>query len=491
MSKFTDTQLNALVPTPKKLQVEDGDLILAPYISTDYEPFAAFANTFCESIEKIFSKKNIASVKEGGIVLSYNAVLPENAYTFDTLGETAILSASSCEGIAYAVSTLTNLVSFEGGELRIRRVHIEDAPDKDYRTLMVDLGREWHPAHLIYRYIDVCFMFKIKYLHLHFMDDPIYTLPSRVLPDVTKNSPHYTFEDIEGFRAYANARGVSIIPEIEVPGHAIALIKAYPELFGLRIEGDASAAEIITEQGDRVSTDGILCAGNKESLDAVLALINEVCDLFPESKYINVGCDEANINAWNYCTECKKYMKEHNQKNVEEMYCEFVGKITSATIARGKTPIVWEGFPKEYSYLVPKETVVLSWENHYNFTEDLLADGFRIINASWQPLYIIPAYDRGWACEDIYAWNVYNWQHWWVNSRATINPVNVAPTDQVIGAQICSWESTYDQEINKIFDSLSTMSERTWNVRRVCSHEAFAARLRPFVMRTARLIQDR
>ena len=489
MSRYTDYNLKCLVPTPKSLKKAEGDLKLAPYITAEYEGFSEYTKTFCDTIAKI-CRKDVFSIGEGGVILRLNAALKKSSYVLDTLGDQAILEASDSEGILYALSTLVSILAFEEG-LEVCRVHIEDAPDKNYRTLMVDLGREWKPAHLVYRYIDICFMMKIKYLHLHFMDDQLYTLPSRVLPHVTDNSPYYSFEDIEGFRAYANARGVSIIPEIEVPGHAIALIKAYPELFGLRIEGDASAAEIITEQGDKVSTDGILCAGNKESVDAVLALINEVCDLFPESKYINVGGDEANINAWNYCSECKKYMKEHNQSSVKEMYCEFVGKITSAAIARGKTPIVWEGFPKEYSYLVPKETVVLSWENHYNFTEDLLADGFRIINASWQPLYIIPAYDRGWACEDIYAWNVYNWQHWWVNSRATINPVNVTPTEQVIGAQICSWESTYDQEINKIFDSLSTMSERTWNVRRVCSHEAFAARLRPFVMRTARLIQDR
>ena len=151
------------------------------------------------------------------------------------------------------------------------------------------------------------------------MDDQLYTLPSHVLPKVTDNSPHYTFEDIEGFREYANARGVNIIPEIEVPGHAIQLIKAYPALMGLRIKGDASAAEIITEQGDKVSTNGILCAGNKDCVDAVLALINEVMEMFPESEYINVGGDEANINAWNYCTDCKKYMQEHNQANVKEM----------------------------------------------------------------------------------------------------------------------------------------------------------------------------
>ena len=489
MSRYTDNNLNCLVPTPKKLVKAEGDLKLAPYISAEHYAFSEFAKTFCDTVEKI-CKRPVFSIGEGGVVLRFNAELKKSSYVLDTCGDKAVLEASDPEGITYAIATLISILAFEEG-IEVSRVRIEDAPDKNYRTLMVDLGREWKPAHLVYRYIDVCFMMKIKYLHLHFMDDQLYTLPSRVLPKVTDNSPHYTFEDIEGFRAYANARGVNIIPEIEVPGHAIQLIKAYPDLMGLRIEGDTSAAEIITEQGDKVSTNGILCAGNKDCVDAVLALINEVMDMFPESEYINVGGDEANINAWNYCTDCKKYMQEHNQSNVKEMYCEFIGKITGAVIARGKTPIVWEGFPKEYSHLVPKETVVLSWENYYNYTEDLLEEGFRIINASWQPLYIVPTYGFGWGCKDIYAWDVYNWQHWWEKSRATVNPVHISPTEQVIGAQICSWECTYDQEINKIFESLSTMSERTWNTRRVCSHENFENRLRPFLQRVARLIQDR
>ena len=73
---------------------------------------------------------------------------------------------------------------------------------------MVDLAREWHPAKTIFKYIDVCFMLKIRYLHLHFIDDQAYTLPSRVLPNLTAYNNSYTFEDIESFRAYAKARGI-------------------------------------------------------------------------------------------------------------------------------------------------------------------------------------------------------------------------------------------------------------------------------------------
>jgi hexosaminidase len=306
------------------------------------------------------------------------------------------------------------------------------------------------------------------------------------MPSVGKS---YSFQEIAQINDYAKSRGIVIIPEFEAPGHAASLNRAYPELFGNTIE--STSATLITENGDVITDDSIICAGSDKAMSALRIMVNEICELFPEAPYIHIGGDEANINAWNYCTDCKKYMQEHDLANVKEMYCEFIGKITDAVISRGKTPIVWEGFPKEYSHLVSKDTVVLSWENYYNYTEDLLADGFRIINASWQPLYIIPAYDRGWYGKDIYDWDVYNWQHWWVNSRATVNPVHVAPTDQVIGAQICSWECTYDQEINKILENLATLSERTWNLTRVCSQESFAARLRAFNMRIARLIQDR
>ncbi len=490
MSKETEAFLNSLVPVPKKLDRGEGDLRIAPFIHAEHESFSEYAKTFCECIEKMYDQ-SIASVGEGGVIMRLDEGMKKSSYALDTLGDTAILCASDGEGMSYALATLISITALENGSLTVSRVHIEDAPDKDYRALMVDLAREWKPAHLVYRYVDICFMLKVKYLHLHFMDDQRYTLPSRAFPDVTKTSRHYTFEDIEGFRAYANARGVSIIPEFEVPGHAIKLVEAYPELFGLHIEGDASGAEIVTEQGDVVSTGGILCVGNEKCVNAVITIINEVCDMFPESEYIHIGGDEANINAWNYCSECKKYMKEHDLSSVKEMYCEFVGKIASAVISRGKTPIVWEGFPKEYSHLIPKKTVVISWENYYNYTEGLLEDGFRIINASWQPLYIIPAYDIGWGCEDIYAWDVYNWQHWWEKSRAAVNPVHVAPTDRVLGAQICAWECTYDQEINKVLENLATLSERTWNLTRVCTQAEFAYRLRILLLRLARLIQDR
>ena len=124
--------------------------------------------------------------------------------------------------------------------------------------------------------------------------------------------------------------------------------------------------------------------------------------------------------------------------------------------------------------------------------DDLLAEGFKIINGSWQPLYITPGFNHGrWSARDIYNWDVYNLQHWWEHSAATVNPVHLPPTDRVIGAQITSWQCTYEMEICRIMETLAVLSERTWNLDRTMPFDLFQRRLRENNLTIGRLIQDR
>ena len=115
---------------------------------------------------------------------------------------------------------------------------------------------------------------------------------------------------------------------------------------------------------------------------------------------------------------------------------------------------------------IPRETVVIAWESHYHLPEDLLREGFQIINASWQPLYVVASLVRRWYAKDILQWNVYNWQHWWSESAATFNPINVTPTENLLGAEICAWGCTFEQEIGLVMENLAALTERTWNVKR-------------------------
>ena len=123
---------------------------------------------------------------------------------------------------------------------------------------------------------------------------------------------------------------------------------------------------------------------------------------------------------------------------------------------------------------------------------DLLAEGFKVINSSWKPLYVVPNPEPRftWGIPEILDWNVYNWQHWYEKSEASLNPINVSPTDQVIGAMLCLWECTFEQEINRGINNLAALSERTWTVKRCYNTVDFINRAKPSLHRIARLIQS-
>jgi hypothetical protein len=168
-------------------------------------------------------------------------------------------------------------------------------------------------------------------------------------------------------------------------------------------------------------------------------------------------------------------MREHGIDNVHALYSYFTKEITDLVLSLGKTPIVWEGFPKEGTETISRDVVVIAWESYYHLAPDLIDEGFSIINASWQPLYITP--NVHWSVENILAWNVYNWQHWWKKSEAHLNPIHLQPTDRVMGGLLCAWEWNYEGEISIIRENLAALSERTWRIRRYTEDGKFREKL--------------
>ena len=476
--------LQNIIPTPQKVEQYEGT-ITVPYTvySTD---FPAQCEVLATAFEKIFRKP--LAVAEGGILLKKDPSLPAEGYRIES-DEDITLYAADERGILHACATL--LMAAEAKDaLTMERATIEDAPEKNYRALMIDLARQWHPADTILRYIDICFILKLNYLQLHFIDDQSYTLPSKAFPRLTDGYRHYSYEEIAEMNAYAAARGITLIPEFEVPGHAMALNAAYPGIFSNDLEGEDGVS--YTESGEKVTGKNIICAGNPDTMEAIKTLLAEICDLFPATPYIHIGGDEANIKTWNYCSRCKRYMKEKGIEDEYELYSEFVGRVAGAVLELGRTPIVWEGFPPKGVHHVPKETIVCAWESHYHLAPDLLKAGFKIINGSWQPLYIVPSTNHRWGVSEILGWNVHQWQHWWPHSPARLNPINIAPTDQVLGGQYSVWECTYEQEISRVVENLPAFAERVWRVERLLDDEEFLHRNHylPTVRRIFMLIQE-
>ena len=482
-----------LIPAPKKCTVHTEEHHLLPLtVNCDKSEWSDHVAAFCDSFLRGHGK-TLTVGKKGGVELCLDESLASNEYRLTSEGAVRIY-ASSSEGISYGLATALQLIKPDESGMLAPEVTIEDCPDKDYRSIMVDIGREWHPFDKLLKFVDLCFFYKVKYLNLHFADNKLYTLPSRAFPKLCVEGKYYTEEQIKELLSYAKARGVVIIPEFECPGHAPILNTYYPEVFADKRVGGGDA--FYNENGEIISDKSLICATRESAVEGVKTLIREICDMFPDAPYIHIGGDEANISLWAECEECKKYMQENGIDDVYGLYSDYVARITSYVLSLGKTPMVWEGFPKKGSDRIPRETIVLSWENHYQMTEDLLEAGFPIINSSWKPLYIVPDLIFGgptfsWNAKSIYEWSVYNWQHWWEKSAATLNPVNVEPTDQVIGAMLCAWEMTYEQEITLVMSHLAIFSERTWITKRVRSFEEYLNSFKPLYGLSARLIQDR
>lgn len=481
-----------LIPPPKHLTETKGTERTVPYLlKCTREEWNIHADAFCETFEKGYSRA--LTKGEGGVELIYDSAMAPNAYRISTDVGLRVY-AGATEGLCYGLATALQLCDPKDDGIHLPLLEIEDRPDKDYRSVLVDLGREWHPFDKLLKYVDLCFFYKIRYLNLHFADNKLYTLPSKAFPKLCAEGKYYTEEQILHLRKYAAARGIILVPEFECPGHAPILNTFYPEVFADRSEGEGGV--FYNEEGEVIDNKSLLCAGSEQSVEGVKTLLKEISDLFPETPYLHIGGDEANISLWDQCSECKAYMKEHGINGVYGLYSDYVARIASYVLSLGKTPIVWEGFPEEGANKIPPETVVISWENHYQTTQQILAEGFPIINASWKPLYIVPGLtvpsaDINWGTREILDWNVYNWQHWWPHSTAHLNPVNIQPTDQVLGAMLCVWEMSFEQEINLVMAHLAAMSERVWAVERTRSYETFREHFKRIYKIASRIIQDR
>lgn len=459
----------AVLPTPKVCRMSQERVTLAPTVF-DNGCFPSAQKTLTDFAKRIFGVE-LASTREAmGIVFEEDTHLAKEAYTLVVDKQAATVTASDAEGALHGVATLLQLMETCPEGIILPVGVIEDAPDCSWRGVMVDLARDWHELSVLYEYIDMCQFLKIRYLHLHFTDDQSYTLPSYAFPNLSTKGRHYTHEEIRGLVAYAKEKEVSLIPEIDVPGHCTSFAEAYGDIFG---------------------RDGIICQ-SEEAMQAMETLFGELCELFEYSTYIHVGGDEAAIAKW---TECPVTMEAYRAKGydvdrmdkgelAEIMYATFVARTCNAVTACGKTPVVWEGFHESTNHLIPHNAVVISWENFYQTTPQLQKAGFRLVNCSWCPMYVVtPAVY--WSLEDVYNWNIYTWKPVHGGSPYVKTGLTIPPTPQVEGGQLLAWGDHIMSKFENVADGVreeqrlmeeraTALSQNTWHIHKQCDYATFA-----------------
>ena len=366
-----------IIPLPLEQILNKGEFILNSSTGINYDEnfkiSAEFLKVFIEegSNIKLQSNNMISFIKDES--------LADEGYTLEILPESIIIKAKTDQGAFYAVQSLRQLLppEFEDGtveenEIAIPSVTIKDKPQFSYRGMHLDVGRHMFSVDFIKKYIDALGMLKMNTFHWHLTEDQGWRIEIKKYPKLQEiaafrnetlighysDQPHqfdgkkyggyYTQGEIKEVVAYAQKRFVTIIPEIELPGHSQAAIAAYPEL-GCTGE----QVEVATKWG---VFEDIYCP--KEETFAFLEdVLDEVLALFP-SEYIHIGGDEAPKTRWSNCEHCQALIKKEGLKGEHELQSYFISKIEKYLNSKGRQIIGWDEILE--GGLAPNATV-MSW----------------------------------------------------------------------------------------------------------------------------------
>lgn len=311
------------------------------------------------------------------LTLRKDPTLPEEGYCI-VLGDEIRVTASTPTGAAWGLQTLGQLLA-SGTKSAV----VTDAPDTPFRCVMIDVARRYHSISTLKRLVRWAALGKVRFIQLHLTDDQNWMLPSTVVPGIDKLNTHgrpaYTRAELEELQAFATARGVTLIPEVEFPGHAAILCKYDPVKY--RLVGSAS--------------ENCINFGSEAVRKTCRDIFAETAAIFKDSPYIHFGGDEAWYPDADKDPQFRAAMDRLGPgADPNRVFIDFVGDMAQEVVKQGKTPLVWEGFPRSdfAKQRIPAETVVIAWENHYYPATQLVEDGFKVINAGWDPYYVVNHY---------------------------------------------------------------------------------------------------
>lgn len=375
-------QAPGLIPQPKQLNLREGQfdlperLLLVARKSAEVDMARALQVQLKSIGITADIRKKVKKSSGPAIVfkLSSKSGLTAEAYRLDIDPGRINLTAAQPAGLFYGLQTLVQLLppdAAQRAQWRVPALAIDDAPRFRWRGLHLDVSRHFFPVEFVKKMIDITAAYKLNTFHWHLTDDQGWRIEIKKYPRLTSvggcrketqvaknrnpfvgdSTPHcgfYTQEQVREVVAYAKTRFVTIVPEIEMPGHCLAALAAYPELSCL-----GRPLETGTRWG---GWDDIFCTKDSvfQFIDGVL---EEVCALFP-GPYIHIGGDEVSKPRWKACPRCQQTMQREGLKNESELQSYFIRRAEKMLQQRGKRLVGWDEILE--GGLAPDATV-MSW----------------------------------------------------------------------------------------------------------------------------------
>lgn len=375
----TEIKVYASTDELKQLAATWAEFIKKPFVAGDYWTETNFHRIVSDVVlpSAVLEK----SAKKADVKLSVDKSLAEEQYrlTIDPK-DRIVITGGSAKGVWWGLQSLSQILidsasKAEGGQLKLAGLEIEDWPEFAYRGAMLDCCRHFIPFEDVKKYIDIMAYHKLNTFHWHLTEDQGWRIEIKKYPLLTEigskredtlvnhlrekeenrvydGHPHsgfYTQEQACELVAYAAARQITVIPEIEMPGHAEAALASYPYL-GCRQTGYVTLPVwgIIPE---------VFCMGRETTFKFFEDVLDEICEIFP-GEYIHIGGDECPRDRWKECPDCQRRMKEEGLTEVGQLQGYQLKRVEKYLNAKGRHIIGWDEILE--SGATPTATV-MSW----------------------------------------------------------------------------------------------------------------------------------
>ena len=382
ISCFAQAQ-HTIIPNPVSYIVEKGSFVITPTTKVVLEnsnpELLQVAELYFGSLMgkglEVVQKKPTKSSKTINVILNpiSDESIGKEGYSLKVHPNAIVLKANSIAGIFYGLQTLDQLLNFNAvskGNIAISACTITDYPRFGWRGLMLDVSRHFFSTADVKKYIDWMSKYKFNVLHWHLSDDNGWRIEIKSLPKLTEigawrverfgtfgnreapsegeATPYggfYTQEEIKDILQYASERQITIVPEIDIPGHSMALLAAYPELSTLKEPKMVNPGSNFADwHGDGTFTMKIENSLNPsdEKVYAILdTIFEEVAALFP-GQYIHIGGDECYHGFWEKDPNCVALMQKENLKDAKELQSYFIKRVVNIITSKGKKAIGWD-----------------------------------------------------------------------------------------------------------------------------------------------------
>lgn len=306
------------------------------------------------------------------IILALNPKIQgREAYALTVSEHSITIAGNTAAGVFYGIQTLRKALPVTAGEasVTIPATTIKDAPRFGYRGMMLDCARHFFPLQFVKRFIDICALHNMNVFHWHLTDDQGWRIEIKRYPRLTeiggfrtgtvigRNSDvddgqryggFYTQDEAREIVEYARQRHITVIPEIDMPGHTLSVLATYPDL------GCTGGPYEVSHKWGVLSD--VLCLGNEKIYPLAEGIIDELCTIFP-SEYIHIGGDECPTERWEQCPKCKA-LAQSKGIDVHRLQQLFTNRIEKYINAKGRKIIGWDEI---LNGEINKSATIMSW----------------------------------------------------------------------------------------------------------------------------------